>query len=224
MVEVNEVVEGELGALEMKGPFLGSGGVFFCAPFFLGKEAFVEILEDGEFAGEFADGNVAAECIIDARFDKGEDGAAESARVRLTGELDGAGALGKELGGAGLLVLAGAKSDEGTVAGFELQTFGTRSGDVFESLVVGVLLAKLEDSLLVLRRKVGEFGTRFSGFSLGVEWDVHGCFLSRLIVFALSFRAYGDTRRGRLVNPQSGRFVTCAQTRHTTRTSALHGY
>lgn len=189
MVEVNEVVEGELGALEMKGPFLGSGGVFFCAPFFLGKEAFVEILEDGEFAGEFADGNVAAECIIDARFDKGEDGAAESARVRLTGELDGAGALGKELGGAGLLVLAGAKSDEGTVAGFELQTFGTRFGDDLESLVVGVLLAEFENPLLVLRREVGEFRTRFSEILVGVEGNIHGYFPFSVDHFRFCFRA-----------------------------------
>ena len=93
----------------------------------------MEIFEDGEFAGEFADGHVAAECFKDAGFDHGEDGAAECAGMSLAGELDGAGALAEEMRGAGVLIIAGVEADEGTVTGLELQTFGPGLGDDFES-------------------------------------------------------------------------------------------
>ena len=41
--------------------------------------------------------------------------------------------------------------------------------------VVGVLIAKFDDALLVLGREEREFGTRFPGFD-GVRWGVDGGF------------------------------------------------
>ena len=179
LVDGNEVVLLRVrGRGDVQRPVAGSGGVFFGAPFFLGEKAFVEILEDGEFVGEFADGHIAAECFEDARLDHGENGAAECAGMSLAGKLNGAGALAEEMGRAGVLIIAGVEADECAVTGLQLQTFGTRQRDDIERLVVGMLIAKFDDALLVLGREEREFGTRFAGFDGNrgvVDGSFHGC-------------------------------------------------
>lgn len=171
-VEGNEVVQPVLATGAVKGPLVVGTRIFLSAPFFLGEEASVEILESSEFAGEFGDGRVAAKRVVEARFQESEDSTAQCAGMSLAGELDGASGLAQEVGSAGVLVVAGVEPDEGTVAGLELETFRSRFGDDFESLVVGVLVAKFDHSLLVLGREVGEFGTRFPEFGWSVHSDV----------------------------------------------------
>src|SRR5687768_5831506 len=84
--------------------------------------------------------------------------------MSLASELDGAGALAEEMRGARVLIIAGVEADECAVAGLELETFGTGQRDDVERLMVGVLIAKFDDALLVLGREEREFGTRFAGF------------------------------------------------------------
>jgi hypothetical protein len=172
-VERNEIFHLAESVGGEEGRFVVRRGIFGGAPFFLGEEASVEIFEGGEFVGEFGNRHTAAKRVIDAGFDEGEDGAAECAGMSLAGELDGAGALAEEMGGAGVLVVAGVEPDEGAVAGLELETFGSGFGKDFESLVVSVLIAEFDHALLVLGREVSEFGTRFAEFCRSVQ-NVHG--------------------------------------------------
>ena len=89
--------------------------------------------------------------------------------MSLASDLDGTSALAEEMGFAGLLVVASVEANQGAMARLKLETFGARFGDDFEGLVVGMLVAKVDDSLLVLGREECEFGARFAGCGCGVH-------------------------------------------------------
>ena len=124
----------------------------------------MELFKDCEFRYEFADGDLATESFVNARFDHGKDGAPERARMRLAGELNGAGVLVEKVSGTGLLVIRCVEPDESAVAGLELEPFRPGFGDDLKRFVIGMLIAELNDALLVFQREECEFGARFPGF------------------------------------------------------------
>ena len=141
--------------------FLVGFGAGLVAPFFFGEEEFVGVFEGGEFVFEVGDGDAAAEALEDVAFEEGEDAGAEGAAVGLAVDLEGGGGLLEDLDFQGVGIPGGVESAQSAGAGLELQSFGPGFGEGFEDFVVGVVVAEVDDLVLVLGREGAKDGLGF---------------------------------------------------------------
>ena len=154
--------------------FLVGFGAGLVAPFFFGEEEFVGVFEGGEFVFEVGDGDATAEGLEDVAFEEGEDAGAEGAAVGLAVDLEGGGGLLEDLDFLGVGIPGGVESAQSAVAGLELQSFGPGFGEGFDDFVVGVVVAEVDDLVLVFEREGAEDGLGFLVHSVDMLFVILG--------------------------------------------------
>ena len=144
----------------------GAAGFFIelALPFFLFAGEALQVEEDSEGAVEFGDGDIVDEGFEDALLDEEGGGFGQGDAVVGVGILDGVNELLEELAflGEGAAILVEAAEGAGVCLNAEAAVFD-RSGEEFDDAVIGIVLAEVEDVLLVGRWEGVEFADFFHG-------------------------------------------------------------